>query len=138
MPSDTRYGAASIIIGSESSAELELERFYDASTDTILPFYRLPLTNEHLAAWAADALRKAGCTCKRLVLSEVSAGVRRATRKDQALVYYFLPNPFSVTLVRQGREWTVEYGRLGPRDESDFIHFVIDLIGDDQSQAKTV
>ncbi len=82
MPTETRYGMARIV----DSNQLEFERY--ESSDTILPFYRLPLTGEHLAAWAVSALRKAGCTCKRSVVS--TAGVKRATRKDGQLVYYFV------------------------------------------------
>lgn len=131
MPTETRYGMARIV----DSNQLEFERY--ESSDTILPFYRIPLTGEHLAAWAVSAMRKVGCTCKRLAISTVSSGVRRATRKDSQLVYYSV-DPASVALVRQGREWTVSFHKLSSSDESDFIHFITDLICDDQPQAEPV
>ena len=134
MPTDTRYGMACIVV---ESNELEFERYLDTASDTILPFYRIPLTGEHLAAWAVDALRKVGCTCKRLVIANMSAGVRRATRRDSQLVYFFVDTA-SVTLIRQGREWSVTFDKLNPNDESDFIHFIADLICDDSPRAESV
>ena len=133
MPTETRYGMARIVA---ESNELEFERYEDAS-DVILPFYRLPLTGEHLAAWAARALRNTGCTCKRLAISTVTPGVRRATRKDARLVYYNV-GADSVTLVRHGGEWTVSLHKLSPSDESDLIHFITDLICEDPSRTELV
>jgi hypothetical protein len=133
MPTETRYGMARIVA---ESNELEFERYEDAS-DVILPFYRLPLTGEHLAAWASSVLRNAGCTCKRLAISTVSSGVKRATRKDAQLVYYNVDTD-SVTLVRQGREWTVSFHQLSPSDEIAIIHFITDLVCEDPPRTELV
>ena len=134
MPTETRYGMACIV---ESTNELEFERYIDTPSDTILPFYRIPLTGEHLAAWAVDALRIVGCTCKRLIVPNISPGVRRATRKDSQLVY-FIVDTASVTLIRQGKEWVVSFSKLSPSDESDFIHFITDLICDESPRPESV
>lgn len=116
------YGLARLV----NRNELELERF-DSSTDddaAVLPFYRIPLTGEHLAAWAVNALRLAGCTCKRLTSGVITAGVRRATRKDPTLVYYCSTGSDSATIVREGRERVLTFEFDARADEEDFILYI--------------
>ena len=134
------YGTVSIVLNSNNNScsnELELERFADA--DTILPFYRIPLTGEHLAEWAVNALRmEEGCTCKRLVVANgITSGVRRATRKDSKLVYYCYHSceedsgsPPSATIIRNGKEKILTFDELkaDPDKEEKFILYVTSLI----------
>ena len=137
------YGTVRIVLNSNNNScsnELELERFADA--DTILPFYRIPLTGEHLAEWAVNALRtEEGCTCKRLVVANgITAGVRRATRKNSKLVYYYnnhpcedsssSSNPPSATIIRNGKEQILTFDELkaDPDKEEKFILYVTSLI----------
>jgi hypothetical protein len=132
MTETHRYGSACIL---HDSNELELERYVDDS-DTILPFYRIPLTGEHLAAWEVSRLEGQGLTCKRLATDTVTPGVRRATRRNSQLVYYTVAQS-SVTLVRQGEESLITLLELKDR-EQDFILHTIDLICDVPPQSKSV
>ena len=145
-----QYGTVRIVISSSSSSdknknkknhycELELERFVD-SDDTILPFYRIPLTGEHLAAWVVNNYHHNSssssegqggvCRCKRLIISASAhptmASLRRATRKDVGLMYYYV-EAVSVTVVCAGKERVVTF-ELDMDEEEDFIHFVTDLL----------
>jgi hypothetical protein len=128
---ETRYGAA-MIIGNE----LELERYVD-DEDTILPFYRIPLTGEFLAAWAVHRLRETGCRCKRLTAESSATVAKRATRADKDLVYYSA-DATEARLIRAGKACvlTLEFNKK--EEEEDFIHFIADLICENQAQAKPV
>jgi hypothetical protein len=126
---ETRYGTAHIVAN-----ELELERFVDES-DTILPFYRIPLTGEYLAAWAVRALREKGCRCKRLAV--VTTASKRATRADKELVYYIVA-PMDATLVRGGLEIALSLKFTTREEESNFISFITDLMCDGVSSRKPV
>jgi hypothetical protein len=128
---ETRYGAA-LIIGNE----LELERYVD-SDDTILPFYRIPLTGEFLAAWAVHRLRQMGCRCKRLAAESSATVAKRATRADKDLVYYSAAAT-EARLIRAGKACvlTLEFGKK--EEEEDFIRFITDLICDSPSAAREV
>lgn len=119
------YGTARLV----NQNELELERFVDG--DTILPFYRIPLTAEHLAAWVVKTLD--GCTCKRLVVADgCTPGVKRATRKDAALVYYYVTDTSSVTFIRGGKAHVVSFAWFGDHLEKaeDFLLFITGLVCD--------
>ncbi len=129
-----QYGTARIVVSdNKNHCELELERFVD-SDDTILPFYRIPLTGEHLAAWVVNNYHSEGqggvCRCKRLIISASAhptmASLRRATRKDVGLMYYYV-EAVSVTVVCAGKERVVTF-ELEMDEEEDFIHFVTDLL----------
>ena len=134
--SSQQYGTARIVMTDRNSYELELERFVD-SDDTILPFYRIPLTGEHLAAWMVGRLGE-GFRCKRLILTSARtmASVRRATRKDSGLLYYYV-EAVSVTVVHSGKERVVTFA-LESDEEEDFIVFITDLLCDDPPNAKPV
>ena len=133
-----QYGTAQIVVADSDTTtySLELERFVD-SDDNILPFYRIPLTGEHLAAWAVNSSLK-GCRCKRLTTTtsdhRAMAGIRRATRKDDGLVYYYYHHmeSDSVTLVRAGKESVLKYGILTPQEQENFIHYITGLLCNDQ------
>jgi hypothetical protein len=127
---ETRYGAATII-----GNELELERYVDNDDDTILPFYRIPLTGEFIAAWAVHRLRQSGCRCKRLESSATVA--KRATRSDKDLVY-FTANATEARLIRAGKACVVTLEFSDREEEEDFIRFVTDLICDSPPAAKSV
>ncbi len=130
MAETPSYGTARIV----NQNELELERYVDS--DVILPFYRIPLTGEHLASWVVGELLQQGCRCKRLVNSS-SAGVRRATRKDSGLVYYSVGDA-SVTVIRNGNERVMAFSSLKDRDMEDFTRYVADLLCDDPPKAGPV
>ncbi len=120
-----QYGTARLV----NRNELELERYVDAA-DTILPFYRIPLTGEHLAAWVVNTMLQEGRTCKRLV-NGITAGVRRATRKDSKLVYYCIAEANSaVIIIREGKERTMTFEGLkdNQADEEHFILYITGLI----------
>ncbi len=122
MP-ETRYGLTQLV----NHNELELERFVDQS-DTILPYFRIRLTGEHLAAWTVRRLRAAGYRCRRLVGDTRSA--RRATQTDGRLVFYS-SDDLSATLIRSGREQTVTFDKFEtPQAEDSFIHFITELMCD--------
>ena len=127
---DTRYGLARIINGSE----LELERYVDAS-DTILPFFRIPLSGEHLAAWTVRELRGSGWTCRRLVGRDTKAA-KRSSRNNSKLLFYFTDNA-SVTLVSEGKERVVTFA-LGASETHDFIRFIADLMWDEEPKGQPV
>ena len=127
---DTRYGLARMINGNE----LELERFVDAS-DTILPFYRVPLNGEHLAAWNVRALRERGWTCRRLVGRDTKAA-KRSSRSNSRLLFYFTDD-VSATLVSAGVERVVTFV-LGVSETHDFIHFITDLMWDGEPAGQSV
>ncbi len=126
---ETRYGVAKII-----GNELELERYVD--DDTILPFYRIPLTGEFIAAWAVHRLRQTGgCRCKRLESSVTVA--KRATRSDKDLVYY-TANATEARLIRAGKACVLTLDFSDKEEEEDFIRFITDLICDSPPAAKPV
>jgi hypothetical protein len=124
---ETRYGAATII-----GNELELERYVD--DDTIIPFYRIPLTGEFIAAWAVHRLGQTGCRCKRLESSATVA--KRATRSDKDLVYY-TANATEARLIRAGKACVLTL-EFSDKEEEDFIRFIADLICDSPPAAKSV
>lgn len=126
---ETRYGTAHIV-----GNELELERFVDES-DIILPFYRVPLTGEYLAAWAVRVLREKGCRCKRL--AAVTTATQRATRTDKYLVYYIVA-PLGATLVHGGEEIALSLNFKTQGEEDDFITFIADLMCDSPTLRKPV
>ena len=125
---ETRYGAATII-----GNELELERYVD--DDTILPYYRISLTGEFIAAWAVHRLGQTGCRCKRLESSATVA--KRATRSDKDLVYY-TANATEARLIRAGKACALTLDFSDKEEEEDFIRFITDLICDSPPAAKSV
>jgi hypothetical protein len=129
MMTETPFGTARIV-----ENEIEFERFVDRESDTILPFYRLPLTGEHLAAWAVRALRQSGCRCKRI--GTVTAAAKRSTREDSNLVYYVVYST-SATLIRGGKEQGLTFN-LSEEETGGFIHFITDLICDTPTQTAAV
>lgn len=127
---ETLFGTARIV-----GNEIEFERFVDRESDTILPYYRILLTGEHLAAWAVRTLRQSGCRCKRIGM--VTNAAKRSTREDSDLVYYVV-HPTSATLIRGGRVQESTFDLSGT-DTDNFIHFITDLICDiPASQAAAV
>jgi hypothetical protein len=118
---ETAFGASRVI-----GNEIEFERFVDRESDTILPFYRLQLTGEYLAAWAVRALRQSGCRCKRIGM--VTTATKRVTRQDSDLVYYVV-HAASATLVRSGKEQELTFD-LNRGEAESFIHFIADLMCD--------
>ena len=137
----TQYGTAQIVVvdnnnnNTTNSYSLELERFMD-SDDNILPFYRIPLTGEHLAAWTVNNKRSEGCRCKRLTTTSnhrAMASIRRATQKDGGLVCYHVESSSSdsMTIVSAGKASVVKYGILTPQEQDSFIHYITGLLCDD-------
>jgi hypothetical protein len=120
---ETCFGHAKIV----NQHELELERYVDSS-DTILPFYRVPLTGEHLAAWTVHGLRETGCRCRRLVGGNTT-GAKRVTRSDHKMVYYST-DALSVTLIRGGQEHAITFAFESKEAEADFIYFIAELMCD--------
>ena len=120
---ETCFGHTKIV----NHSELELERYVDSS-DTILPFYRVPLTGEHLAAWTVHGLREKGCQCRRLVGSNTT-GAKRVTRSDHKMVYYST-DALSVTLIRGGQEHAITFAFESKEAEADFIYFIAELMCD--------
>ena len=118
---ETAFGASRVI-----GNEIEFERFVDRESDTILPFYRLQLTGEYLAAWAVRALQQSGCRCKRI--GAVTAAAKRATRQDSDLVYYVV-HAASATLVRSGKEQALTFDLRG-EEGAGFVRFITDLMCD--------
>ena len=129
MMTDTQFGSARIV-----GNEIEFERFVDRESDTILPFYRLPLTGEHLAAWVVRGLRQSGCRCKRI--GAVTAAAKRSTRGDSNRVYYVVCST-SATLIRSGKEQGLTFD-LSEEEIGGFIRFIADLICDTPAQTVTV
>jgi hypothetical protein len=120
---ETCYGLALLV----NHNQLELERFVDSS-DTILPYFRVPLTGEHLAAWAVHGLRETGCRCRRL-MGDVK-GAKRVTRSDHKIVYYF-SDAVSATLIRGGGEHVIRFGEFESTEaEAEFICFIAELMCD--------
>ena len=118
---ETPYGLTRLV----NHNELELERFVDAH-DTILPFFRVRLTGEHLAAWAVHGLREEGCRCRRLTGS--AAVARRATRGDSQLVFYTTEG-VTATIMRRGQEQALRFDTFEtPEQEADFIRFIAELM----------
>jgi hypothetical protein len=121
---ETRYGLAQLV----DHNELELERFVD-SFDTILPYFRVRLSGEHLAAWAVHGLRETGgCRCRRLVGD--AHGARRVTQNDHKLVFYS-SDGLSATLIRGGREHVITFdGFESAEAKAEFIFFIAELMAD--------
>ena len=130
MMTDTQFGSARIV-----GNEIEFERFIDRESDTILPFYRLPLTGEHLAAWSVRALRQSGCRCKRI--GTVTTAAKRSTRQDSDLVYYVV-HPSAATLIRSGKEQSLTFELGGEEETGSFVRFITDLICDTAAQTALV
>jgi hypothetical protein len=122
MTTETCYGTARLV----NESELELERYVDCS-DTIVPFFRVPLTGEHLAAWAVRGLRESGCRCRRLVKGGSTLGAKRVTRSDQGMVYYSTDG-LSATLIRGGKERALSFAFDSKDSEAEFIHFIAELM----------
>jgi hypothetical protein len=123
MATETCYGLARMV----NECELELERYVD-SFDAILPFFRVRLTGEHLAAWLVHRLLADGCRCRRLV-GGTSTGAKRVTRRDHSMVYYST-DALSVTLIRGGAERAQSFAFESKESEADFVLFVVELLRD--------
>jgi hypothetical protein len=131
------------------SIAVDFERF--ETSDMVLPQFRLPLTTEHVAAWAGHVLRERwGRRCKEIKGhhdGQRFAIALRLTGVDSNLVYY-THNAEGVIVLRRGRVLKAPFrmdegmgqfeGRLGElaREDrqdvsavSEFVHYVTVLMG---------